>query len=957
MQSRFAASAPVPRRLLPCDHGSEEAPGAQRAVFINFVREQRSLGVFPAEGFFKVDPIVKSFKYGHQTTNLETGAAVKGAGTYVVAGMDDTSVLASVVKGGSGFRVTFESRRSSLGRKAERTAAVIRRESEIGGVVRRALLASFGDRLADEYEGYSVSVVLLSSNPEIPADLISIVAAAAAAAAAGLPIRAPFAAARVGLINGQFILNPVRSEIALSSLDLVVTGTAEGTMSAEGRAAEAGDSVIPAAVEFAQKAIAPAAAAIGEFAAAAGAAVPAAPDEAKEAELLGKFVKALTADAVKTEDGADESAAERQRDDALVNIIGLAGQGAVGAEIVAEKANSADPSLSLDPATAGMLSRRALRSIIRHRIESGDREDGRTAQMVAALSAGVGVIPRVHGSAFFTDGGIQALSVVTLDAERGAHRGECFTADVHSADESFDTGRISSFIRASILPVLPQQEGSLTYQISSDIEVIGTDGAVAVPSVTGLSLALMDAGVGVKSAAACVSAGIIGCTVLSDLTADELAAADVTLVESGTKSGVTAVMLSANSAVIPADKIAALISQARLARLHVLRVSSAALGSPRESVSRFAPQIRTINISPADAKSVVGKGGGTIRAISEESGAEIEVREDGRVEICAPDESSMETAVRRIHEITDSRVEVGQIYTGHVTRIVDFGAFVNILPGKDGLVHISQITGTKIKDVSEYLSVGDEVRVKVMNIDSKNRIALSIKAAKDDEEGTAEAPETTAPGTPTPESEAQKAAPESAEAAAPAPEAAAGEKPAEPEAAAPAPEAPEEAPAADAEEQKPAPEAALYGVSAAAAEEKAAEEAAPAEPAAAEAETAPASDETPAEPAAEQAPEEPAPGARSEASAEEAPADAEPEAVSAPEEEAPAEAAPEAEAPSEPAADGETAGEPKKRPVRRRAPARRAPRKADEGDAKPRPRRRASRPRSENAAPEAESAE
>lgn len=946
MQSRFAASAPVPRRLLPCDHGSEEAPGAQRAVFINFVREQRSLGVFPAEGFFKVDPIVKSFKYGQQTINLETGAAVKGAGTYVVAGMDDTSVLASVVKGGSGFRVTFESRRSSLGRKAERTAAVIRRESEISGVVRRALLASFGDRLADEYEGYSVSVVLLSSNPEIPADLISIIAASAAAAAAGLPILAPFAAARVGLINGQFILNPVRSEIALSSLDLVVTGTAEGTMSAEGRAAEAGDSVIPAAVEFAQKAIAPAAAAIGEFAAAAGAAVPAAPDEAKEAELLGKFVKALTADAVKTEEGADESAAERQRDDALVNIIGLAGQGAVGAEIVAEKANSADPSLSLDPATAGMLSRRALRSIIRHRIESGDREDGRTAQMVAALSAGVGVIPRVHGSAFFTDGGIQALSVVTLDAERGAHRGECFTADVHTADESFDTGRISSFIRASILPVLPQQEGSLTYQISSDIEVIGTDGAVAVPSVTGLSLALMDAGVGVKSAAACVSAGIIGGTVLSDLTADELAAADVTLVESGTKSGVTAVMLSANSAVIPADKIAALISQARLARLHVLRVSSAALGSPRESVSRFAPQIRTINISPADAKSVVGKGGGTIRSISEESGAEIEVREDGRVEICAPDESSMETAVRRIHEITDSRVEVGQIFTGHVTRIVDFGAFVNILPGKDGLVHISQITGTKIKDVSEYLSVGDEVRVKVMNIDSKNRIALSIKAAKDDEEGTAEAPETTAPGTPTPESEAQKAAPESAEAAAPAPEAAA-----------PAPEAPEEAPAADAEEQKPAPEAALYGVSAAAAEEKAAEEAAPAEPAAAEAETAPASDETPAEPAAEQAPEEPAPGAGSEESAEEAPADAEPEAVSAPEEEAPAEAAPEAEAPSEPAADGETAGEPKKRPVRRRAPARRAPRKADEGDAKPRPRRRASRPRSENAAPEAESAE
>lgn len=946
MQSRFAASAPVPRRLLPCDHGSEEAPGAQRAVFINFVREQRSLGVFPAEGFFKVDPIVKSFKYGQQTINLETGAAVKGAGTYVVAGMDDTSVLASVVKGGSGFRVTFESRRSSLGRKAERTAAVIRRESEIGGVVRRALLASFGDRLADEYEGYSVSVVLLSSNPEIPADLISIIAASAAAAAAGLPILAPFAAARVGLINGQFILNPVRSEIALSSLDLVVTGTAEGTMSAEGRAAEAGDSVIPAAVEFAQKAIAPAAAAIGEFAAAAGAAVPAAPDEAKEAELLGKFVKALTADAVKTEEGADESAAERQRDDALVNIIGLAGQGAVGAEIVAEKANSADPSLSLDPATAGMLSRRALRSIIRHRIESGDREDGRTAEMVAALSAGVGVIPRVHGSAFFTDGGIQALSVVTLDAERGAHRGECFTADVHTADESFDTGRISSFIRASILPVLPQQEGSLTYQISSDIEVIGTDGAVAVPSVTGLSLALMDAGVGVKSAAACVSAGIIGGTVLSDLTADELAAADVTLVESGTKSGVTAVMLSANSAVIPADKIAALISQARLARLHVLRVSSAALGSPRESVSRFAPQIRTINISPADAKSVVGKGGGTIRSISEESGAEIEVREDGRVEICAPDESSMETAVRRIHEITDSRVEVGQIFTGHVTRIVDFGAFVNILPGKDGLVHISQITGTKIKDVSEYLSVGDEVRVKVMNIDSKNRIALSIKAAKDDEEGTAEAPETTAPGTPTPESEAQKAAPESAEAAAPAPEAAA-----------PAPEAPEEAPAADAEEQKPAPEAALYGVSAAAAEEKAAEEAAPAEPAAAEAETAPASDETPAEPAAEQAPEEPAPGAGSEESAEEAPADAEPEAVSAPEEEAPAEAAPEAEAQSEPAADGETAGEPKKRPVRRRAPARRAPRKADEGDAKPRPRRRASRPRSENAAPEAESAE
>ena len=946
MQSRFAASAPVPRRLLPCDHGSEEAPGAQRAVFINFVREQRSLGVFPAEGFFKVDPIVKSFKYGQQTINLETGAAVKGSGTYVVAGMDDTSVLASVVKGGSGFRVTFESRRSSLGRKAERTEAVIRRESEIGGVVRRALLASFGDRLADEYEGYSVSVVLLSSNPEIPADLISIIAASAAAAAAGLPILAPFAAARVGLINGQFILNPVRSEIALSSLDLVVTGTAEGTMSAEGRAAEAGDSVIPAAVEFAQKAIAPAAAAIGEFAAAAGAAVPAAPDEAKEAELLGKFVKALTADAVKTEEGADESAAERQRDDALVNIIGLAGQGAVGAEIVAEKANSADPSLSLDPATAGMLSRRALRSIIRHRIESGDREDGRTAQMVAALSAGVGVIPRVHGSAFFTDGGIQALSVVTLDAERGAHRGECFTADVHTADESFDTGRISSFIRASILPVLPQQEGSLTYQISSDIEVIGTDGAVAVPSVTGLSLALMDAGVGVKSAAACVSAGIIGGTVLSDLTADELAAADVTLVESGTKSGVTAVMLSANSAVIPADKIAALISQARLARLHVLRVSSAALGSPRESVSRFAPQIRTINISPADAKSVVGKGGGTIRSISEESGAEIEVREDGRVEICAPDESSMETAVRRIHEITDSRVEVGQIFTGHVTRIVDFGAFVNILPGKDGLVHISQITGTKIKDVSEYLSVGDEVRVKVMNIDSKNRIALSIKAAKDDEEGTAEAPETTAPGTPTPESEAQKAAPESAEAAAPAPEAAA-----------PAPEAPEEAPAADAEEQKPAPEAALYGVSAAAAEEKAAEEAAPAEPAAAEAETAPASDETPAEPAAEQAPEEPAPGAGSEESAEEAPADAEPEAVSAPEEEAPAEAAPEAEAPSEPAADGETAGEPKKRPVRRRAPARRAPRKADEGDAKPRPRRRASRPRSENAAPEAESAE
>ncbi|MCF1439090.1 MAG: polyribonucleotide nucleotidyltransferase, partial [Shewanella sp.] len=551
-----------------------------------------------------------------------------------------------------------------------------------------------------------------------------------------IPFNGPLGAARVGYVNGEYVLNPGANDLIASQLDLVVAGTQGAVLMVESEAKALPEEVMLGAVVYGHDQQQVVINAINEFAAQAG--KPRwnwiAPEKN---QTLVEQIKELAEEDLTA---AYQITAKMERYDAV---------GAVKKATI-EKLQETNPELDVREASdlLGSLEKQVVRSRI---IAGMPRIDGREPDMVRALSVMAGVLPRTHGSALFTRGETQALVTCTLGTERDAQKidsimGECtnrfmlhYNFPPYSVGE---TGMVGSPKRREIghgklawrgiSAVMPSAE-EFPYSVRVVSEITESNGSSSMASVCGTSLALMDAGVPIKTSVAGIAMGLVkegdDFVVLSDILGDEDHLGDMDFKVAGTRDGVTALQMDIKIEGITKEIMEIALQQAYGARVHILNVMDQAIEAPRADISDHAPRITTIKINPEKIRDVIGKGGATIRALTEETGTTIELEDDGTVKIASTNGDATREAIRRIEEIT-SEVEVGRIYKGKVIRIVDFGAFVNILPGKDGLVHISQIAEERVTNVSDHLQLNQQVDVKVMEVDRQGRVRLSIKEAK-----------------------------------------------------------------------------------------------------------------------------------------------------------------------------------------------------------------------------------
>lgn len=698
-----------------------------------------------------MDPKVKKFKYGQHTVTLETGVIGKQANAAVMASMDDTSVFVTVVgvkdepdeeRDFFPLTVNYQERSYAAGRFPggyfKREGRPSEGETLIARLIDRPIRPLFPDGFTHDVQ---VVVTVVSANPEIPTDIISMIGTSAALAISGIPFNGPIGAARVGFIGGQFVLNPLRSEMSSSKLDLVVAGTKPAVLMVESEAGILPENTMLDAVMYGHEQMQVVIDAINEFAAEVNTpkwdwTAPAVNEELKQ----------------KVKDYAEARLGDIYRITEKLERLGKV------AELKKEMIDAfvaADPEVNVK--TAGELFHSLEKRIVRDRILAGEnRIDGRTTEMVRALSAGVGLLPRVHGSALFTRGETQAMVTCTLGTERDAQivdelcgeRTERFI--LHYNFPPYCVGEIGligspkrrelghgRLAKRGIAAVMPNEE-EFPYTVRVVSEITESNGSSSMASVCGSSLALMDAGVPIKAQVAGIAMGLVKegdrYVVLTDILGDEDHLGDMDFKVAGTSEGVTALQMDIKIEGITKEIMQTALKQAHEARMHILGVMNRCIDRPREDISVYAPRIRTININPEKIKDVIGKGGATIRALQDETGTVIEISDDGVVKIAATDGMKAEEAIARIVSLT-SEVEPGRIYDGVVSRTTEFGAFVTVLPGKDGLVHKSQITPERVKSVSDYLKVGDKVRVKVLDIDRQGRIRLSIKDAKYEELG------------------------------------------------------------------------------------------------------------------------------------------------------------------------------------------------------------------------------
>ncbi|GAA4496004.1 polyribonucleotide nucleotidyltransferase [Pseudaeromonas paramecii] len=702
-----------------------------------------------------MNPIVKTFQYGQHTVTLETGVMARQASGAVMASMDDTAVFVAVVgkkeatPGRDFFPLTvnYQERAYAAGRIPggffKREGRPSEGETLIARLIDRPIRPLFPEGFLNEVQ---VIATVVSANPKVPTDIVAMLGTSAALAVSGIPFNGPIGAARVGYANGQYLLNPTSDELKDSQLDLVVAGTESAVLMVESEAQVLPEDVMLGAVVYGHEQMQTAIQAINEFAAEAGAkpwnwVAPAVNTElkAKIAELasaeLGEAYR-ITEKAVRYE----TIAAIKQK--------------------VIDQLVAADE--TVDAKLAGELFHTLESEIVRGRVLRGEpRIDGRNPQMIRALSVGTGLLPRVHGSALFTRGETQALVTATLGTERAAQildelSGE--RVDRFMLHYNFppycvgETGMVGSpkrreighgrLAKRGIAAVMPSQD-EFPYTVRVVSEITESNGSSSMASVCGSSLALMDAGVPIKASVAGIAMGLVkegdDFVVLSDILGDEDHLGDMDFKVAGTTNGVTALQMDIKIEGITKEIMEVALKQARDARLHILKVMDEAMPQSRAEISAFAPRIHTIKINPEKIKDVIGKGGSVIRALTEETGTTIELDDDGTVKIAAVDGEAAKEAIRRIEALT-AEVEVGRVYEGKVVRLADFGAFVNILPGKDGLVHISQITEERVKDVNDFLKMGDVVRAKVLEVDRQGRVRLSIKEAVRDENPQAAAP-------------------------------------------------------------------------------------------------------------------------------------------------------------------------------------------------------------------------
>ena len=704
--------------------------------------------------------IIKEFQLGQHTVTLETGAIARQADGAVLASIGDTSVLVTVVgkreaQPGQDFfplTVNYQERMYAAGRIPggflKREGRPNDGETLIARLIDRPIRPLFPTGFVNEVQ---VIATVVSVNPEIQPDMVAMIGTSAALAISGIPFSGPIGAARVGYINGEYVLNPTLKELEESQLDLVVAGTDNAVLMVESEADVLAEDVMLGAVVYGHEQSQAIINAINEFKAEAG--KPTWDWTAPEKNVaLEDKVAAIAADKVGEAYRITDKVARKE---AL---------GAAKDEVVAVLTAELAEGESLDKQEVGKVFGSLEKKIVRGRITAGEKRiDGREPDMIRALDVMTGVLPRTHGSAIFTRGETQALVTATLGTERdsqliddltGTHKNHFMLNYNFPPFCVGETGFVGSpkrreighgnLAKRGIQAVMPTLT-EFPYSIRVVSEITESNGSSSMASVCGASLGTdgrwrADDGSLLRvSRWVLIKEGDEITLVLSDILGDEDHLGDMDFKVAGTAAGITALQMDIKIEGITQEIMQIALKQAKAARLHILGVMDEAISAPSEELSMFAPRIYTMKIPQKKIAEVIGKGGATIRQLTEETGTTIEIGDDGTIKIAATDGESAANAISRIEQLT-AELEVGTIYEGKVVRIVDFGAFVNILPGKDGLVHISQISTERVNNVTDHLSEGQEVKVKVLEVDRQGRVRLSIKEAMEAAASSAEAP-------------------------------------------------------------------------------------------------------------------------------------------------------------------------------------------------------------------------
>jgi len=686
----------------------------------------------------------QTFSYGEHTVTLETGRMARQADAAVVVSMADTVVLVTAVArkeavpGRDFFPLTvnYQEKTYAAGKIPggffKREGRPSEKEVLTSRLIDRPIRPLFPEGFFNEVQ---VVATVLSINPDVDADIPALLGASAALALSGVPFQGPIGAARVGYKDGQYLLNPnISTTRTASDLDLVVAGTRQGVLMVESEANCLPEDVMLGAVLFGHQQMQAAIDAIDKLVVEAGK-----PKWSWEAPPANKALK----DAV----AAQASAAMEQAYSVMEKQARHAKVGEVKAAALAALSQGDAPAFSADDIQEelGWLEYR----LVRQRILDGKpRIDGRDTRTVRPITVEVGVLPRTHGSALFTRGETQALVTATLGTGRDAQIIDALTGErrepfmLHYNFPPFsvgETGMMGSpkrreighgnLARRGIMATMPNLE-EFPYVLRVVSEILESNGSSSMASVCGTSLALMDAGVPVKAPCAGVAMGLVKegdrFAVLTDILGDEDHLGDMDFKVAGPAQGITALQMDIKITSITPEIMKVALEQAREGRLHILGEMNKVLDKPRPNMSEWAPTIITMKIDPEKIRDVIGKGGAVIRQITEETGTTIDIDNDGTVKIASVDGNSGREAERRIKMIT-SDVEVGAVYEGRVARLMDFGAFVTILPGRDGLVHISQISDERVERVADKLNEGDVVRVKVLEVDRQGRIRLSMR--------------------------------------------------------------------------------------------------------------------------------------------------------------------------------------------------------------------------------------
>ena len=693
---------------------------------------------------YPVTPTQKTFQYGAHSVTFETGAVARQATAAVLVTIEQTVVLVTVVakkdaKEGQEFfplTVDYMERYYAGGRIPggffKREGRPTEKETLISRLIDRPLRPLFPEGFYNEVQ---VVATVLSHNPAVDADIPAMLGASCAVALTGVPFDGPIAAAKVGYADGQYLLNPTAKQLETSELELVVAGTKDAVLMVESEAKQLSEEIMLGAVLYGHEQMQVAINAINELVAEVGKPKWSWQPPAPKQELLDAI------NAVESEVLAAYGIADKQaRYDRLGEIRSRLTEQLAGGESPKFDANKVKTAF-------GDLEYR----IVRDRILSGQpRIDGRDLKTVRALSIGTGVLPRTHGSAIFTRGETQVVAAVTLGTGKDAQLIDGMAGEYR---EQFmlhynfppycvgETGRLNApkrreighgrLAKRGVAAVMPDLDKQFPYVVRVVAEVTESNGSSSMASTCAASLALMDAGVPTAAPVAGVAMGLIKegerWAVLTDILGDEDHLGDMDFKVTGTSSGVTALQMDIKITGITGEIMKAALEQARAGRLHILEAMNAVIDKPRAEMSEFAPRITTIKIHPDKIRDIIGKGGVTIRAITEETGTSIDIEDDGTVKIAAVDGEAAKAAIARIEALTKD-VQVGAVYEGKVAKLMDFGAFVTILPGKDGLVHISQISEKRVENVADELSEGQTVKVKVLEVDKQGRIRLSMKA-------------------------------------------------------------------------------------------------------------------------------------------------------------------------------------------------------------------------------------